>query len=222
MLPIQQVRGLFDDPEVVVLAAPVSESAVASLTPREAAAIPKAREKRRREYASGRALARDGLERFFGLREFDLLNAEDRAPIWPKGIAGSLSHCDTRAWVALVDRRRGTVGIDGEHRTELKRDLWHLTMLDAEIEALEATDEAIRGQRALVMFSAKEALYKAQYPRSREFMGFMALHVAVEEDELICTFQKAVGPYPKGFVARGRWCITEAGEVLTGVQIRGT
>jgi len=221
MPTIEKVSGLFDDPDVVVLAAPITEAAVSTLTHREAAAIPKARDKRRREYAAGRALVRDGLDRYFDLRGFDLINAEDRAPIWPTGIAGSLSHCDTRAWVALVDRSSGTVGIDGEHRTELKRDLWRLTMLDAEIEALDALDEEIRGQRALVMFSAKEALYKAQYPRSREYMGFMALHVALEGPELVCTFQKDVGPYAKGFVARGRWCITDEGEVLTGVHIRG-
>lgn len=213
------VKGLFDDDRVVVLTAPIEDAAVAALSDAEAAAIPRARDKRRREYATGRMLAREGLERHFGVRDFDLLDGEDRAPIWPEGVAGSISHCDTRAWVALAPREYGTVGIDGEHRRELKRELWRHTMLPREIEALEALDASVRGRRALAQFSAKEALYKAQYPRSERFMGFMALHVAIEGERVVCTFEERVDPYPVGFVAHGRWRITDSGEVLTAVWI---
>lgn len=216
-----QLTGLFDDERVIVLATPLDDAAVARLSPREAAATTRMREKRLREYATGRALAREGLARFFGVRDFDLLNAEDRSPIWPERVAGSLSHCDTRAWIALVERSWGTVGIDGEHRAELKRDLWRHTMLPEEIEALDALDDSIRGRHALALFSAKEALYKAQYPRSGQFMGFHALHVALDEDRLICTFQQDVGPFERGFVARGRWRVTDEGELLTAVWIEG-
>jgi len=215
----REVRGLFDDPRIVVLGDAVSDTAVTTLSEREAAAIPRALDKRRREYATGRALAREALDRFFEVRGFDLLNDDDRAPVWPESIAGTLSHCDTYAWVALVESSWGTIGIDGEHRRELKRDLWRPTMLPSEIEALDTLDPEIRGRRALALFSAKEALYKAQYPRSREYMGFMALHVALDEEHLTCTFQQDVGPFPKGFVARGRWTVTDSGEVLTGVWI---
>ena len=221
MNDVELVRGLFESDEVVVLSRPVCETCIPALTQREAAAIPQARDKRRREYATGRALVRAGLRRFFDVHDFELLNDPERAPMWPKGIAGSLSHSDATAWAALVDRGWGTVGIDGEHRTELKRDLWRLTMRDEEIAALEALDESVRGQRALAMFSAKEALYKAQYPRSGLYMGFMALRVELDGDRLICTFQKEVGPFEKGYVAHGRWRVTSSGEMLTGVQIRG-
>ena len=178
------------------------------------------RDKRLREYAAGRALAREALERFFGVRGFDLLNGEDRAPIWPDGIAGSLSHCDTRAWVALVDASWGTIGVDGEHRAELPRHLWEHTMLPEEIADLDARSPEERGLAALARFSAKEALYKAQYPRSRTFMGFYALCVALEgADALRCTFQETVGPFAQGFVAEGRWRASETGELLSAVWI---
>lgn len=215
------VTGLFEEPEVLVLTAPIDDRAISSLSAREKEATWRMRDKRLREYATGRALAREGLRQLFGIEDFDLLNDEDRSPIWPYGIAGSISHCDTRAWVALVDRRIGTLGIDGEHRAELKPDLWRHTMLPEEIAALEALDDAIRGTHALALFSAKEALYKAQYPRTKQFMGFHALHVAVDDARVRCTFQDEVGPFVRGFVAEGRWRVEVTGELLTGVWIPG-
>lgn len=214
----RQLTALFDEPGVHVLTAEVTEAAVASLSRAEADAMADVAGKRRREFATARSLAREGFERLFGVRGFDLLNDEDRAPIWPEGIAGSISHCDTRAWVALVDAAWGTIGIDGEHRDVLGRDLWRMTMLETEVAFLDSLDEPIRGRRALAMFSAKESLYKAQYPRSGEFMGFMALRVEIDEDgALRCIFEKDVGPFAKGFVAHGRWL--DAGEIVTAVQI---
>lgn len=214
----RRLFGLFDDPRVYVLTSAVSDAANASLSKKEATAVTKAVDKRRREFATARVLAREGLERFFDVRGFDLLNAEDRSPIWPRGIEGSISHSNTRAWVALVDATFGTIGIDGEGRDELKQDLWHLTLLDEEVAHLETLDASIRGRRALTLFSAKEALHKAQYPRSGAFMGYMALRVEFGEAGLLrCTFQQAVGPFSKGFVVHGRWL--DEDELVTAVWI---
>lgn len=213
-----QLLALFSDPRVRILTSAVSDAAIATLSANEAAVLTKAVDTRRREFATARALAREGLERFFGVRGFDLLNAKDRSPIWPTGIEGSISHSKSRAWVALVDSEFGTIGIDGEERDELKRNLWHLTLLDEEVAYLETLDASIRGRRALALFSAKEALYKAQYPRSRSYMEFTALRVElVEAGFLHCTFQRAVGPFAKGFVAHGRW--SDENDLVTAVWI---
>jgi len=200
------MSGLFDDPRVRVLTSPISNASIAKLSEREAGAMAGMVEKRRREFATARVLAREGLERFFGVRGFDLLNAPDRAPAWPGGIAGSIAHSHTRAWVALVDSAFGTVGIDGEDRDELGRNLWHLTLRDEEVASLETLDASRRGRCALAIFSAKEALYKAQYPRSGSFMEYKALRVELDHAGLLRgTFQQAIGPFPKGFVVHGRW-----------------
>ena len=202
----RELFGLFDDPRVHVLTSAVSDAAIPSLSRREAAALTNVAQKRRREFATARGLVREGLERFFGIRGFDLLNAEDRCPIWPEGVAGSVSHSDSRVWIALVDGGFGTIGIDGEGRNELKRPLWHLTLRDEEIACLETLEASLRGRRALALFCAKEALYKAQYPHSRSMMSFMSVRVDVDDAGLLsCTFQESVYPFPKGFVARGRW-----------------
>lgn len=177
-----------------------------------------AADKRRREYATARALAREGLERFFNVSGFDLQNAKDRSPIWPLGIEGSISHSNTRAWVALVDAAFGTIGIDGENRDELKQELWGLTLIDQEVAYLESLDSAVRGRRALALFSAKEALYKAQYPRSGLHMGYSALRVEFgDAGSLRCTFQHAVGPFASGYVAHGQWL--DGDELVTTVWI---
>jgi 4'-phosphopantetheinyl transferase EntD len=201
---------------VHVLTATVRESAIAYLSAREAAFLAGVAQKRRREFAAARALAREGLERFFGLRGFDLLNAEDRSPIWPREVAGSISHSHTRAWVALVDAAYGTIGIDGEDRDELEHGLWRLTLRNEEQAYLETLGPSVRGRRALTLFSAKEALYKAQYPRSRSFMGFQALQVELGKDRTLrCTFRETIGPFPEGYTASGRWL--DADGIVTAV-----
>lgn len=201
------MTGLFNDPRVRVLTSPISEAFVELLSEREARAAAGMVEKRRREFATARVLARKGLECFFGVPDFDLLNAPDRAPVWPDGVTGSIAHSHTRAWVALVDSAFGTVGIDGEDRHELGRNLWHLTLRDEEAAYLETLpDASSRGRRALAIFSAKEALYKAQYPRSGSFMDYKALRVEFGEAGLVRgTFQQTIGPFPKGFVVHGRF-----------------
>lgn len=213
-----RLSGLFDDPRVHVLTCPVSDVAIGLLSEKETGAMAGFAEKRRREFATARALAREGLERFFGVRGFDLLNAEDRSPIWPSSVSGSIAHTDTRAWVALVEAGYGTIGIDGEQRPELKRDLWHLTLRDEEVAYLETLAAPIRGRRALALFSAKEALYKAQHPCTGAYMEFQALRVEFGEGgALRCTFRQAVGSFPEGYVAHGR-CL-DGNEIVTAVWI---
>jgi len=210
--------GLFDDPRVHVLTSAVTDTAIASLSEQEAAFVTNVVEKRRREFATARALAREGLARFYHVRWFDLLNREDRSPIWPAGISGSISHSDTRAWVAMVDAGLGSVGIDGESRNELKRNLWKFTLLEEEIAYLEELDPWVQARRALALFSAKEAIYKAQYPHSGCFMGYHMLHVEIgEEGSLRCIFQQEIGPFPSGFVVRGRWL--DHNEIVTAAWI---
>ncbi len=214
----EQLFGLFPDPCVYVLTSAVGEAALAFISAREAAFIVDAVPKRRREFATARALAREGLERFFGLHDFNLLNDKDRAPIWPQGIAGSLSHSSTRAWVALVDATYGTIGIDGEDRDKLERSLWHMTMYDEEIAYLKTLETSIQERRALVIFSAKEALYKAQFPWSHKYVDFMAVQIRLNEDgSLQCIFQRDIAPFQSGFVVSGRW--SDEMEVLTTVSI---
>lgn len=215
-------EGLFDAP-VVVLSARVTEEALRVLRPAEAALVSTARAKRQHEFATARALAHEALAGL-GARADAILNDAERAPIWPSGIRGSITHCDTRALVAVCEQATGSVGIDVEHRRELKEHLWESVFLPSEMDDLARVASAERGRMALVLFSAKEALYKAQFPISRTYMGFRALRVEAAGGELVCTWQEDVPHFPRGSVARGRYLLAAAptGEVLTGVHIPAT
>jgi len=225
----ERVEGLFTEPSIRVLSAVIDARFVPSLTSLEAAIVAKAIDKRRREFATGRHLAKQALAHF-GVHHVELINHQDRAPIWPEPVYGSISHCDTRAIVAVTPKHIGTVGIDIEHRQELKRDLWKTVFLTSEIAELDAFDASIRGRMALVLFSAKEALYKAQYPLTQTYMGFHELEVRMictspTQGQLTCIFQNDVGPahvrFARHEVATGSFLLQafETGEVVTAVHI---
>jgi 4'-phosphopantetheinyl transferase EntD len=227
MMAAEQVEGLFGD-GVLVLGARIDPEAVAALTEAEAVLVERAVDKRRREFATARRLARLGLSRM-GRAHAEILHAPDRSPLWPQGMTGSISHCDTRAVVALAAQgEAGTVGIDVEHRDGLRRDLWKSVFLPAETARLEAQfDEAERARMALVLFSAKEALYKAQHPWSRKYMGFHDLEVvlgAPDAGTFSCTFQVEVGPFGRGAEGVGRYRLDafDGAEVVTAIQLSPT
>ena len=121
--------------------------ALADLFEVEAAVVAKAIDKRKREFATSRALARAGLSRL-GHGRVEIPSAPDRAPVWPAGFAGSISHCDTRAVVAVQRRSVGTIGVDVEHRTELKHSIWESVFLPTELERLASVWEKLEDSGA--------------------------------------------------------------------------
>lgn len=226
-MEVRDVGGLLGH-EIVVVSAQNSDAALALVREDEAALVARAIAKRRREFATGRALARVALARLGG-PEVAIPSAPDRAPVWPEGFAGSISHCDTRAVVAVTRRPLGTVGVDVEHRDVLKPELWPSVFLATEVERLEARWSAERrGRMALVLFSAKESLYKAQYPWTGAYMGFSELEVDVVEESsergsVRCTFRRDVGRFARGTVVEGRYdlgAFAPGVELVTAVTIR--
>jgi 4'-phosphopantetheinyl transferase EntD len=221
-----EVHGIFDK-SVIVLTSEIEPDAIALLTAREAELVARAVSKRQREFATGRMLARNALSRL-GRQGIEILSGPGRDPIWPEGIRGSISHCNTRAVVA-VSERTTSIGIDVEHRGELQPELWKMVLLPDEVQRLEREFRgADRGRMALALFSAKEAFYKAQYPWTGRFLGFEAVRVDFEpessafgEGRLACTLQVDVPPFPRSSVFHGRYRVSAfaSGELLTGVQI---
>lgn len=159
-----RIFGLFNDERVHVLTALVTDTAISHLCPNEALLVTNAINKRKREFAMGRQLARQGLQRYFGIKDYELTATEHQVPRWPKGISGSLSHTNERAWIALVDSSIASVGIDGENRSGLDKKLWTLVLCETELNYINSLEISLQTRRALTIFSAKESLYKAQFP----------------------------------------------------------
>jgi len=129
-------------------------------------------EKRIQDFAAGRACAHRAL-RELGIHDFSLLAGEHREPLWPAGIVGSITH--TRGYGAAVVARQSdlkSVGLDCEVIDSVDEDLWSRICTPPEIERLEQLPPIERGRQAALIFAAKEAFYKCQFPLTRAWVGF--------------------------------------------------
>ncbi|HEY1920376.1 MAG TPA: 4'-phosphopantetheinyl transferase superfamily protein [Streptosporangiaceae bacterium] len=100
-------------PAEVISAEAFDDTADAYLFPEEQAIIVNAVEARRREFGTVRRCAREALTGL-GYPPAPLLPGQERAPQWPAGIVGSMTHCtDYRTAIADARRARGTVVAEG-------------------------------------------------------------------------------------------------------------
>ena len=84
------------------------------LLPEEECAVASAVEKRRREFAAGRACARNALAKL-GMPEVAIPRGAHGEPVWPAGAVGSITHCDGFCACAVARRELiWSVGIDAE------------------------------------------------------------------------------------------------------------
>jgi 4'-phosphopantetheinyl transferase EntD len=147
-------------PEGVHTVTTTDEGEVPPLLPEEAACVQRAVEKRRREFAAGRACARKALEHF-GICNYPILVAPNRAPVWPPGVVASITHCD--AFVGVAMARQGRIcgiGVDAERARPLAPDLVELICSAREQEWIRAVAPPAYTSWPKLLFSAKEATYK--------------------------------------------------------------
>ena len=165
------IETLFLAPVLTLSATP--EMWAGALLPEEEACLsPRAIAKRRREFTAGRVCARAALERL-GIRGFPLVAGEDRSPVWPPGIVGSLSHCADSCGVAVS--RRGAiagVGLDIERARPLEGRVASIICTPAELRRIESLPDLPPGLWTMIVFSAKESAYKCYHPIAKAFLDF--------------------------------------------------
>lgn len=151
-----------------------------ALYPEEFATIQKAVPRRQREFAAGREAARLAMAQI-GHPPAAILSAPDRAPIWPDGLIGSITH-SARACVAVVGRREHlhAIGIDIEVHGPIETALWSTICTSQEMALLSSQTESLRGLVVAHLFSAKEAVYKWQYPLTRRMLDFQDVQIALD------------------------------------------
>jgi 4'-phosphopantetheinyl transferase EntD len=141
--------------------------------------------KRRREFAAGRAAARRALSTLGG-PVASLLQGADGAPIWPRGIVGSISHCEGFCG-AVVAREADAVslGFDVETAEPLPGELQLMIFRPGEHSEIETWSRQTGVDFAKIGFSAKEAFYKCYYPLARRFLEFrdVVIHFNGRPDE---------------------------------------
>ena len=147
------------------------------LFPEEEALVEKAVPKRRREFALGRACARAALERL-GHRGQAIGKRKNGAPHWPQDIVGSITH--TKGYAAsLVGAARNFsgIGIDAERVGGVTQELWPRLFDSDEREYLKMLETQEQPVAATVIFSAKEACYKAWGGP----LAFRDIHIALHQ-----------------------------------------
>ncbi|MBE0361870.1 enterobactin synthetase component D [Pseudoalteromonas ulvae UL12] len=140
--------------------------------------------KRQAEYLAGRLCAQVALKNY-GLESFQVVNGDDRAPIWPEHITASISHTKgIAAAMAVQDPKIKGVGIDIECLMEKRQEseLQHYIINPDEM-AIFANLAAIHTYPLTIIFSAKESLYKALYPSVKRFFGFDAASLISFDDK---------------------------------------
>lgn len=126
---------------------------------------------RKEAFARGRAAAHAAL-RSLSLDHGPVLAGPSREPLWPSGATGSISHA-AGFGIALVAPSVYTdgVGVDLEQLRHAP-ELWDQVPTTEERRWLERLEPGEREAGVLALFSAKESVYKAFFPRSGSFFGF--------------------------------------------------
>jgi 4'-phosphopantetheinyl transferase EntD len=188
------------------------------LFPEEAALVARAVETRRREFATGRACARRALAGL-GEQPAALLPGRRGVPGWPEGTIGSITHCE--GYRAAAVARRGplvALGIDAEPNLPLAPGMLAAVALPGEaraVSALLAEHPRVRWDRLL--FSAKEAVYKAWFPLTMRELGFDA--AVVQFDPGGGFLARFTAGSPAHGTVSGRW-LARDGLLLCAVAVR--
>ncbi|MEB8386041.1 4'-phosphopantetheinyl transferase superfamily protein [Rhodobacteraceae bacterium KMM 6894] len=214
----EALRALFPADVAVVVTDPTAPHGAP--LPDELPAIARAGPKRRIEFAAGRAAIRQAMQAL-DAAPCAVPAGPDRAPIWPEGIVGSLSHCDT-ACVAALGRtpRLRAIGIDIEADIGLSPDLIPTICSLAERAWLSTQPEDQRALLAKLIFCAKECAYKCQYPVTQVLFDFDTLEITPDLDtgQFEATFTREIGCFAAGTCLSGRFAVT-GGVIACGMVL---
>jgi 4'-phosphopantetheinyl transferase EntD len=175
--------------------------------------------RRRREFVTGRACSRRALARL-GLPATAVGSGARGEPLWPAGVVGSITHCDGyRACAVAHARDVRALGVDAEPRAPLPGGVLDAVASSAERRALAAHPEGVPWDRLL--FSAKEAVFKAWYPLTGRELGFDDVELRIDPragtfEALVLVDAPELGGEPR---LRGRWRM-DAAFVATAVVVR--
>lgn len=157
------------------------EAHSAWLFPEEEKIMAHAVESRRREYAAVRNCAHACLRRL-GYVPAPIMPGVGGAPTWPAGVQGSLTHCAGYAAAAVGSLARiSAIGIDAEPDAPLPDGVLDLVATPTERDRLAGIQvETDNPNWDRLLFSAKEAVYKAWFPLVHEWLDHQAAEILFE------------------------------------------
>ena len=205
-------------PEVAVVTGPVAGLA-GPLFPQEQAAIARALPKRVAEFTAGRIAARRALAQA-GVMAGALERGPGGIVLWPDGATGSISHGGGMVAAVAVAQAGAaadvaTLGVDLEPLSDRAEGLADT------IATPEEADRARSWEGGLLrVFSAKEAAFKALYPRVGAYFGFHALEVTLSDGGFAARLARPLGAVAEGTTVAGGQAVAQ-GFVVSAVVLRG-
>ncbi|NPV02464.1 MAG: 4'-phosphopantetheinyl transferase superfamily protein [Brevinematales bacterium] len=195
-----------------------------SLHPDELASIAHASPVRRREFATGRACAREAIRALGIAGDIPLPRGPFREPMFPDGVTGSISHTDGMTCAAAAfSRDYRAVGIDIQI-------LGRSVSMDAAGQILNIDEHEWMNvpDGILAAFSIKEAFFKMTRCLTDTPYWFdkVSLRQPDADGQVLCRYQTPAGIYEK--IAEFRrnesyifsFCTLRADELLEGINLR--
>jgi 4'-phosphopantetheinyl transferase EntD len=139
---------------------------------------PRVNEKRKAEFRLGRSAAHLALKQLGISSPPPVLQGPRREPLWPEGVVGSITHCESFACASVARRPAASaIGIDLENAAAVPPG----NLLDWLCHESELDWVSCQGRptdRLAMIFSAKEAVFKAFYPLCGRFFDFKDVKLA--------------------------------------------
>lgn len=207
---------------VVVAVHETWEDLAAKLHPAEEEAIQGVSVHRRQEFITGRACARTALA-LLGASPSPILPGVSREPLWPRVVTGSITHCKGYCCAAVARRANvAAMGIDAEPHLPLPDGVLARVANHFERTLVSNRSNAVGGVHwDRVLWCAKEALFKAWYPRVRIWLDYKEVEVdfdVPEQGALILRIKTPRRPtgFPHEIVAK--WAVS-AGIIVSALVI---
>ena len=154
--------------------------------------IPNFKEKttREQEYSLGRYCAKQAMNAI-NIDCNEIQSSSQGFPIWPKGIVGSISHSKGKCLSAVAKSKDfEAIGIDIEHLNRMRE-----RSVDRITHQKEKAEIGNDLKKATLLFSIKEAFYKAQFPFYKTHLNFKDLafsyDFSCQQAELIWLSEKS-------------------------------
>jgi 4'-phosphopantetheinyl transferase EntD len=127
-------------------------------------------------------------------------------PLWSGDVVGSISHSET-CTVAGAARAADCAGLGVDIELDVPVSSVFARRVCSERELASLAEQGRNPEEwALVVFSAKEAVYKLQFPYSKEVIGLRRVEIELQQDErFVATFLEELAPFARGFQLRGRF-----------------
>lgn len=150
------------------------------LLPEEIALASSMGTSRLKGFSSGRLAARRSLTSI-GIDNYPLLIGDERAPVWPNSVYGSISHCPDLCVAAVSsDSTVLGLGIDVECRQKLEDGVQQHVLTATERTTI---DQLPPGQDwPCLVFSIKEALFKALHPLFGVWIDFQQAEITLDPE----------------------------------------